>query len=858
MTDNLLAAAEEGVSIVTASRRLARSLLQEFARSMHSRGITAWRTPVIKPYSRWLKDSLEELSDGRNAYCASTAQSRVLWEECIREVLPEAAPQLGPVVRSAMEAWMLVHSFEVPVDEIQQEIDSRDQRVFALAAARYRERLRSLGWLDDALLPGALIASLGEAAQPAGREVMFAGFDRVTPVQRTLSERLAESGVAAAFEGHGPSRKLSIAAYDTCEAELRSAGRWARDRLLADPNERLAIIVSGLERDPDGIGRLIREGFVPGWQTGSAAAGHSVNVSLGRQLDDYPLIAIALLAVRWLHAPLTSRELGVLLRCSFIGVETSGARARLESELRKVAARDWTPARAERVLGRREPEADVADFLQRVAAIEALLKDRPASRSPRYWARYFDEALRILGWPGSSQLDSLEHQLLNRWRELLGEFAALESVTGGLTIARAAERLRQLARESVFQPEATGATLDVLGPLEAAGLRFDAVWVVGLTAEAWPGRGGATPLVSRGVQRRYGMPDATPEDTREFAATVLKRIGASANTVTGSFARLDGDSEQGPSLLDEVATTATPSADPGWHAEQFRGERQIVLISPETVPAVEPEEKIRGGASTINLQISEPFAAFARGRLGITTLDPFAEGLTPVLRGNLLHDALQQLYRGLPSQVQIQAWSDAELDERAAIAAERAVRGHRFAAGVTLERLLDFEEQRIVELLKEVVALDCNRPPFRIASVEGKSSGVVGGIELELRHDRIDEADDDSIIILDYKTGMARPFLVKGEPRDYQLVVYAATASVPVSDIGLYNVDRRAVKISGVGETLSGDADFADSLSAWMHVVDAAAGLFRSGDTRVNCAQPAVDARGHALVSRFQELTRNA
>ena len=210
MTDNLLAAAEEGVSIVTASRRLARSLLQEFARSMRSRGITAWRTPVIKPYSRWLKDSLEELSDGRHAYCASPAQSRVLWEECIRGVLPEAGPQLGPVVRSAMEAWMLVHAFEVPFDEIQQEIDSRDQRVFALAAARYRERLRSLGWLDDALLPGALIDALGQARQLAGRKVIFAGFDRITPVQRTLNERLAESGVAVAFEGHGPSRTLSL------------------------------------------------------------------------------------------------------------------------------------------------------------------------------------------------------------------------------------------------------------------------------------------------------------------------------------------------------------------------------------------------------------------------------------------------------------------------------------------------------------------------------------------------------------------------------------------------------------------------------------------------------------------------
>jgi probable DNA repair protein len=538
-------------------------------------------------------------------------------------------------------------------------------------------------------------------------------------------------------------------------------------------------------------------------------------------------------------------------------VESGGARARLENNLRKVAARDWTPGRARRVLSAGEPEPDVADLLGRVTALEELLGEQPASATPTYWARTFERALDRLGWPGSTPLDSLEHQLWNRWRELLGEFAALESVTGHLSLAAAADRLRQLARESVFQPEAVSATLNVLGPLEASGLEFDAVWVAGLTADAWPGPGGATPLVSRRLQRQYGMPDATPEDTHDFAFKVLTRIGASAPTVVGSYARMDGDSEQGPSLLDNVSPSARCIDDPGWHARLWCSERRIVDVQHEGVPGVGSGEKIRGGSGTINLQISEPFAAFARGRLGITTLDPFAEGLTPLLRGNLLHDALSFLYAERPTQAQILDWDDATLEKRSTDAASRAVRRHRFAAGATLTRLLDFEERRIEQLLKDVVARDRQRVPFRVSSVEGTSSGTVGGINLELRHDRIDQAPDGSIIILDYKTGAPRRFLSRGEPTDYQLVVYAATAPGPVSGIGLYNVDRRAVKISGAGSTLTGDASIEDELAGWIDVVGNAARMLRAGDTRVNSAQPAEDARRHALISRFQELVRD-
>ncbi len=857
MHDSELRALAEGVTVVTASRRLARALGERHADAMQSGGLTAWPTPAITTWSRWLRDVADLFCGGQQPYCISPIQARVLWDRCIAAEVRDDGANLGAVVRAAMDAWALLHAYDVPMSAVETEIDSRDQGVFARAAGRYAAELQRLGWVDEPTLPATVLARTGDATRLAGTALYLAGFDRLTPVQRRLTDRVVELGGRVDKGECATPRALNAMPFESAEAEWPAAGHWARNRLHKNPAERIGIIVTGLERDPAAVGRLVREGFVPGWQTSGPLVRRTVNVSLGTALDAYPMISVGLLVVRWLHDPLTSRQLGVLLRSPLLGRAATGGRARLEAALRQLAARDWTPARTRRVFAREELEPEVGDFLERVAALEDLLREQPASASPRAWATVFETALGVMGWPGRAPPGTLDHQLLNRWRELLGEFASLDAVTGSLSLDSAAERLRQLAREAVFQPEDTGAALHVLGPLEAAGMAFDAIWITGLTAEAWPGAGGATPLLSRRLQREYGLPDATPEDTREFAATVLARISASAETVTGSFATLDGDSEQGPSLLAPIQPVDSDASDPGWFASSYRGRVRLARIPGDKAPPMRPGERLRGGSATINWQIAEPFGAFARGRLALGSLDPFAEGLTPLLRGNIIHDALRLLYAELPTRDAIRDWSDEQRAERTATAARNAIRRHRVAAGSTLERLLDLEERRVAGLLAEVIALDGERSPFRVSSVEGKSSGILGGVSLSLRHDRLDATDDGSIMILDYKTGTRKKFLEKGEPRDYQLVVYAATAGNPVSDIGLFNVDKREVGIDGVGTTLSGDDDFAGHLAAWIRVVESAARQIRKGDVRVNIAQAGTDARWHGLLSRFQELARD-
>jgi hypothetical protein len=222
-----------------------------------------------------------------------------------------------------------------------------------------------------------------------------------------------------------------------------------------------------------------------------------------------------------------------------------------------------------------------------------------------------------------------------------------------------------------------------------------------------------------------------------------------------------------------------------------------------------------------------------------------------------VHDALHRLYAGRPSRSDISGWSDDELRRRCLRAATAAFAQHARNADKMLGELLTLELQRTVSLLHEVVAIDRERSDFVVDDAERGVAAQIGAVRLQLRCDRIDRLPDDSVLILDYKTGLPKKFLVYGEARDLQLVVYACAVSQAVAGLGLFNVDARASGIDGAGPALGDDDDWNERLQRWIGEVQHLAQQIASGDVRVNLQRGVTDARPLALLSRFAEVQRD-
>ena len=857
MFDWLSDALGNSSAVVTGSRRLARVLGQRYADLQVEAGRQAWRSPAILSLRDWTTRWTDTAAHSVPAPARLTSsQSRVLWERSLTRNLPASAQTSGALVRQARDAWARLRASCVPLDALPGSVRSFDQRVFANAARDYAAHLENENWVDDAGLVELATGLVDQGVADPGPRLVFAGFDRFTPAEEQLREALRRRGIEITdVEASQKPATAMLAAYETADAEMRAAGAWARARLLQDPDSRVGIVAMHLERDAARHARLAREGVAPGWQTGGAAHAAAVNVSYGRQLRSYPAIAVALLALQWLQRDIGSAELSRLLRSGAIGPADNGARARTDLELRDLPGMTWSPASFVKAFGGRSDGRE-----HWLSCVQALGERRPGmsgNRSPADWAQTISEILGELGWPGEAPLASDEFQLVNRWRELLNDLARLALVVPRMTFGEALTRLQVMAGETIFQPESSDSGVQLLGPLEAAGLEFDCLWISGLSAANWPPRGNPSVLLSRQLQRQFEMPDYEPAETLAYARRVLSRLVASAGEVHCSYALADGDAEQSPSglLRGIVATASRAPADPGWYAGKIVASGATVIAGADPVPQVAAPESVTGGTATIQRQVAEPFSAFAFGRLGIRPVPRIGWGIPASQRGRMIHSALANLYEGIDSRDALQDMAHADLEARLATAARRSAGWLEARADNVLHHLLRLETDRMTDLMRAVVELDLARDPFDIVGLEAPVELAVEGVAMSLRVDRIDRDAGRGRVILDYKTGRRRRFLnSRNEPDDLQLVAYALALDAPVSGLAFVNVDSRQVELSGAGRTLTPDIDWDASLESWCAQVRAAIRALQQGDVRLNAALPARDAREFGLLSRVREV----
>ena len=850
-------------TVVTANRRLARVLAEEYSARQLAAGQKAWASPAIFAWQDWLTSLINNALDQENLPARINAQqSQVLWERCLQKEVDASKVSVSTLVRLSRETRQRLADWQVSIGEVARSAQSEDHRVFASVAGRFIGLLEYENWVDDAGVADVVLGLIADQRVAITGRYTFAGFERQRPVLRALQETMTVSGaeILTAPQG-GKQSECSLHEFATDAEELRAAGRWAREQIEANPDARIAIISNGLDKEADLIARHVREGATPGWQHAHPSLFNAVNVSYGRPLAEYPAVAVALLLLRWLVRDLSSTDVSLLFRTPLLGSTNNvdGARSRLELRLRQLPDRKWSPSMVTAEFRGRDDSESASNWMSLLAEFSKRRRGLAKSATPAVWVELIDDILKSFKWPGTGPVDSTDFQLVNRWRELLNEFARLGLVCSTLSPGAAIGRLEQMAGEAIFQPESTSASIQLLGPLEASGSQFDGIWITAASTANWPPAGTPSALVSRRLQEKFGMPDCTPADTYHYAEQVLGNLVASAEVVVCSYALTIDDTEQTVSGLLAPMTTQshTNTADCGWYANALR-DRTTLKGTRDEVPPITAGEILSGGAGTIQRQFQEPFAAFAYGRMGARAIYPQAVGIPAPMRGNLIHDALYKLYLDLPNSQEIRQWDREGLNRRVADAVDFAFVKHEKNTDAVLQQLLFLERRRIAELLRQFVVIDGGRDDFQIAGVEGTFEFVAGHIRLALRFDRIDQYSDGSIAILDYKTGAKKELLNRhDEAQEIQLFVYASATDAPVSALALVNVDSREIAFDGAGRGFTDTDEWPELLGRIKAEISRACEDLSAGDIRVNIEQNLKSARPLNLLTRYTELRRD-
>ncbi len=806
-----------------------------FALRQRAGGRSSFTTPSILTVEGWVNRLWQHAGERAEERLISRAQSLCLWEQIVAAD-DAGAPLLGvtQAARWAAGAWRDLQHFSVDGASV---TGPADTRTFLGWAREYRQRLAQEGWID----PDQALKRLAVTPPPKNiGPLMWLSGASPTPLVAELPTRLTALGwpIQVLPEVAAAGRAARVVLADEA-AELVAAARWARERLTAGA-QHIALVVPELER------RRAEIRSVLGHDLGTQAGLPAVHFAGGEPLLDLPALGAALTALELARGGSDFGTVGRFLRSPFIGACASdpAAAVALEMELRRAPAHHWDLLRRlaepgfRARLQRRHP--GLADSLgQAAAAVDDTGRARPVSHWAELWQRY----LAALGWPAGLPADR-QAEMLRLWQDLLTELAALSPMLPALgqaaalgQLGRAAGRLRHGR-----QPVGT-ATIEIVGRMADLGPAHDGVWIMGLDRDQWPPRPQPNPFLPLTLQRASGMPDADAGAARRAAEEAWQFARRSTTCLVASWpAKRHEEATQPSRLLASLPDLAAP-------AKRERPRPRRTETVPDPAPPL-PGTRIPGGTRGLGIQSSCPLRAFLELRLGARELDRPTRGVAPWQRGLLAHRALQLLYsavrdstdlaRGVPDTGQIDA------------AIGQAVREQLGSVRGLQARVVALEAARLSQRIGAFIEQERQRPPFQVAGLELRQTITLAEHTVEARLDRLDRDAQGQLMVMDYKTGEAKPGAwLKPRPADVQVPLYVLAVGSSVGAALLVDLKSEPPRYRGLwapglnlqGRNLLGELSLDDLVRQWRAELTKLAAELAAGDARLLPDRPG-DAQG--------------
>ena len=849
---------EKGYLLLTPNQRLARRIKSEWDRLQIEAGQMVWQPVAVRALDHWLQESWE-LAVTAGAVVAqrplSSLQEKELWSAVIAKdrqangdyslLQTSSAADLAMqarsnVLRAGIDMQQIAVKSEFSLDEdcstFQRWLTSFESIIAANGQATAEDR-----WMQ-------LVETPEHSERP---HIVLVDFDDLPQLQRHCVEHLAAT--VQELASADDDADVVAHSYADRQQELAAVARWAAHEYQRNPGARLGILLADMNGDRAPLEYLLRREFNC---LGDNYNALPVNFSTGITLDRAPVVRDALRMLGVCDETIAMKDLLALINTRFADSHEfdSDSVIKLLQRLFDDGVEQLDLGRV-RFLSRsvkvgEEQGLTLGDKLAACSEQRLLrIKQRPSD-----WVTSFGEVLDVWGWPGKGPLDSLEYQQLEAWYKMLEEYSGLDAIAEKVELGEALKLIRRCCQHRISQPQTADTGIQVLGPLEAAGLQFDRIWFCGLQGGRWPAASRPNPFIPMVLQRKHSMPHSSSEREWAYAATLMRQYRAGCTHLTATYARqLDGVPELPSPLLEGwpiEQIEATPALPGSW-LEQAATAR-LETIDDTRAPAVSAQEKdkIRGGSGILQQQANCPFRAFASKRLFIEPLGEYHAGLTAADRGSILHDALYALWGDVQDSSRLSALDSQALEQGIAQAVSAAIDAVpdslRLLVGM---HCLDLEHRRLQKLLFEWIEVERARDAFKVVSREEPIEFQLGELSLNLRVDRVDELEDGSRIVIDYKSGRSSlADWLGARPSQPQLPLYGLAEGV--NALAFAQVRTRDCRLLGLGsvEGLSGvqndiskavkryssSEDWGSLVAEWQQNLTRLAAEFLAGEAQVD------------------------
>ncbi len=784
--------------VLTPNRRLATFLRQYYDEYQLAQGRDAWSNLQIYPVSNWTEIYWDKtVHDSR--LVLTDVQEILTWEQVIRDcTTDEILLNYTTTAKAVKDTWQLINHWLLPIEKLSQD-NLIEVQHFMCFVNHFIQRCDEKHYISRAeLLPG-LIHNIKALTPFLPTHIYFIGFEDFSPALQTLRDNLKQHCEIKDLSIYQVKKATTaLAPFPDDETELREMARWAYRSHMEKPNAVIGCIIPNLTEKREQVLRIFTEVY---FAEAIEIETLPFNISASRHLSDYPILKSAIQILDFQLGACLHNEFSELLLSPFIGEAISEINER-------ALFNTWLQSNCEmyidvnRLIDSSPLQKICPKFHARLIQIKNF-KQSVVNTKLENLINDFIKQLQIMGWPGEASLNSIEYQVVERFRKSFDELITFEKFFSKITIKQGIGLLIKLLQNTLFQAKTNeNAPIQILGLLEASGLLFDKLWVSQLNHETWPAPIKPNPFIPVAIQKKYQMPHATCERELQYSISLTQGFIRSAKEVIFSYALMDGERQLMPSSLvsHHPLMTFDPTSYLSLEKKIFRT-KELETYFDETGPPVEGTLS-KGGSALFKAQAACPFRAFAKYRLNATSMENIQFGLSPADRGKIIHHVLAAIWNEIKSHQQLCQFSPEELTNFIFNKVQISLISYQNKKPYTLRpTTISLESTRIVNLVVEWLNLEKNRMPFSVIKCETKEMVKIGKITVELQLDRVDQLPDETHILIDYKTGKVHFLDWFGErPNEPQLPLYSMSDSHNLSGIFFAQVRRGDLNFQGISE----------------------------------------------------------
>ncbi len=778
---------QEKSVILTPNKRLSKHLQKQFCKAMSSQNHSTWYSKKILPLNAWLINCWQECSDQR--ILLSPYQEKLILQKVITETLGESFCSL---TENAIEFHNLINNWQIS-DILSYKNKTEDIIVFQSIYKKFCNYCKNKGLVTISEIPTIIIPYLSTYNFS---EIIFAGFHEYSPQLQLLIDTIKSTGCKTheIDPNNYKNSKQSLLGIGNLNQEITISATWAKQLINNDPKRRVGIIVPNLMELRYKIDQIFTEIFVDT---------KNINISAGTPLNTIPIVNLAL-ALLSLNEPFDLKTISSILTSPYLcgSKFEKSERFSFHYQLQQLATTHLTLKNIEALAKIHNKDISLLfNALKKWRELQPNIVNKILHASD--WAHVFTKILKVFGWPGENNLTNIETIAVHHFTKLLqGVITNSSPIIDKMPYKKAVQTIREFTVAHILQsgPENDDAPVQIIGTLEAIGINFDYLWIMGVDEENWPRIPKPNPFIPITIQKKLSLPHSSVERELHFCKTLIERYKRSAKEIVFSYVKQCEDRTVAPSslLIDipDITIQDLNLAKNQSSLEKIYCSKLLEKRTDDCAPPLAPNEIIQAPSRLVELQSLCPFRAFVEFRLKTKEFKKPNVGISKIDRGITIHSILEEFWQKTKNHKNLCTLSEEGLQKTILECTEKHL------AKLNLPTPLhELEKKHLLPLLTKLFLIEKERHPFTVIATEKPVEIKLSTIPLKLRIDRIDRLNDDKILLLDYKTGKKLPSTFdwfKPRPENIQLLLYSLTTDA-IEGLALMQINAEATKFKNIG-----------------------------------------------------------